>query len=100
MLASENEDIWEELVQEEWETPAARKKTQAGTFVYASKGPNIPEDGVPVICDFGEAKFGDGPFIGEVMPDLYRAPEIILYIRWTNKIDIWALGLMVRMFGK
>jgi len=29
------------------------------------------------------------------MPDLHRAPEIILGIPWNEKIDIWALGLMI-----
>lgn len=30
------------------------------------------------------------------MPDLYRAFEIWLGRSWTNKIDIWAMGFMVR----
>ena len=38
---------------------------------------------------------GSVAFFGEVMPDLYRAPEVILYIPWKEKIDIWGLGLMV-----
>lgn len=29
------------------------------------------------------------------MPDLYRAPEILLGLPWDNRIDIWALGLTV-----
>lgn len=64
---------------------------------YASTGLEIPDDpGDPVISDFGDAQYGEGDFDGEVMPDLYRAPEIILGIPWDEKIDIWALGLMVR----
>ncbi|KAJ3946659.1 uncharacterized protein N0V96_003032 [Colletotrichum fioriniae] len=60
------------------------------------KGLEIPDDpGDPVISDFGDAQYGEGDFDGEVMPDLYRAPEIILGIPWDEKIDIWALGLMV-----
>jgi len=56
----------------------------------------MPDDlGPPVIADFGDAEIGSGPFVGEVMPDLYRAPEIILGILWDEKIDIWALGLIV-----
>lgn len=53
------------------------------------------DPGEPTFCDFGDAKFGDGPFEGEVMPDLYRAPEIVLGIPWDEKIDIWSFGLMV-----
>lgn len=29
------------------------------------------------------------------MPNLYRAPEILLRIAWAEKIDIWALGLLI-----
>jgi len=29
------------------------------------------------------------------MPDLYRAPEIVLGVEWNEKIDIWSVGLMV-----
>jgi len=74
--------------------PQARAK--APKIVYISTAIEMPDDlGPPVITDFGGAKIGSGPFVGEVMPDLYRAPEIILGIPWDEKIDIWALGLMV-----
>ncbi|TVY45573.1 Serine/threonine-protein kinase [Lachnellula subtilissima] len=29
------------------------------------------------------------------MPDLYRAPEIVLGVHWNEKIDIWSVGLMI-----
>lgn len=32
---------------------------------------------------------------GDVMPDIYRAPEVILGMDWDSKIDIWCVGLMV-----
>ena len=48
-----------------------------------------------VLCDFGDAQFGGGKYCGDVMPDLYRAPEIVLGIPWDEKIDIWSVGLMV-----
>jgi serine/threonine-protein kinase SRPK3 len=50
-----------------------------------------------VLCDFGDAQFGakGGKYNGEVMPDLYRAPEIVLATAWDEKIDIWSIGCMV-----
>ncbi|KAL1847252.1 hypothetical protein VTK73DRAFT_10387 [Phialemonium thermophilum] len=94
MLSTQEANFWDELVEEEWTSPSPRKVV-GDRVIYESKDVDIPDDGMPVICDFGEAKVGDGPFIGEVMPDLYRAPEIILYIPWNEKIDIWGFGLMV-----
>ena len=29
------------------------------------------------------------------MPGIYRAPEVILYMDWDCKIDIWSIGTMV-----
>ena len=33
------------------------------------------------------------------MPDVYRAPEVILQIDWDKKIDIWAIGTMVSPYS-
>lgn len=51
--------------------------------------------GLPAICDFGSARIGT-THTGDVMPGQYRAPEVILDMAWDTKIDIWALGLIVR----
>lgn len=48
----------------------------------------------PVICDFGSARIGDKQ-TGDVMPGVYRAPEIVMGMEWDSKIDIWAVGVMV-----
>lgn len=54
-------------------------------------------DGVAVLTDFGTAKMGQPQerFRGDVMPDIYRAPEVILGMEWDCKIDIWSVGVMV-----
>ena len=71
-------------------------KVDGPRTIYSSVQLDMPDDpGQPMICDLGHARFGDGPFEGEVMPDLYRAPEIVLRIPWNDKLDIWCLGLMV-----
>ncbi|ATY59030.1 serine threonine [Cordyceps militaris] len=96
MLAITDQTFFDEVVASEWASPSARK-IDGDRVIYASTGLEIPDDpGFPIISDFGDAQFGEMPFIGEVMPDLYRAPEIILKVPWDEKIDIWALGLMVR----
>lgn len=29
------------------------------------------------------------------MPDIYRAPEVILNMSWDYKVDIWNVGMVV-----
>ncbi|KAL2276344.1 hypothetical protein FJTKL_00946 [Diaporthe vaccinii] len=54
------------------------------------------EIGTPKLIDLGEARFGQDTYAEQVMPDLYRAPEVLLGLPWDAKIDIWALGLTMR----
>ncbi|KAI1914233.1 hypothetical protein LOZ65_005679 [Ophidiomyces ophidiicola] len=30
----------------------------------------------------------------DIMPDVYRAPEIVLKMPWDNKVDIWSMGMV------
>ena len=95
MLSVADASMWDEVIQEEHDTPSPRK-IDGNRTIYSSVELDMPDDpGQPVLSDFGDAKFGPGPFEGEVMPDLYRAPEIVLGISWNEKIDIWSFGLMV-----
>ena len=48
-----------------------------------------------ILTDFGSARMGQEKHRGDVMPDVYRAPEVILDMEWDSKIDIWSVGLMV-----
>lgn len=51
----------------------------------------------PVITDFGAARLGNPgqKYRGDVMPGVFRAPEIIAAMEWDSQIDIWAFGVMV-----
>jgi serine/threonine protein kinase len=31
------------------------------------------------------------------MPDVYRAPEVVLDMPWSYPIDIWSLGMVVSL---
>lgn len=85
-------EIFEENVQAE---PSLRK-VDGNRIIYESRQLEVPDNpGIPTLCDFGDAQFGKVEYLGEVMPDLYRAPEIVLGIPWNEKIDIWSVGLMV-----
>ncbi|RMY25836.1 hypothetical protein D0866_11004 [Hortaea werneckii] len=51
----------------------------------------------PVITDFGHARLGDPgqKYSGDVMPGVFRAPEVIAGMEWDSQIDIWSVGVMV-----
>lgn len=51
----------------------------------------------PVITDFGHARLGDPgqKYLGDVMPGVFRAPEVIAGMDWDSQIDIWSVGVMV-----
>ncbi|KAK7398405.1 hypothetical protein QQX98_012223 [Neonectria punicea] len=68
-------------------------KIRAGRTIYQSQPLPITH-GMPVLCDFGQARIGD-KHSGDVMPDFYRAPEVILGMEWDSKIDIWSMGVMI-----
>ena len=94
MLGLEDDSVLREFEEEEWKEPSARK-FDGDYVIYASRELEIPDDTGPfVLCDFGDAHYGENEHVGEVMPDLYRAPEIVLGIPWKEKIDIWSVGLM------
>lgn len=54
--------------------------------------------GRPVLSDFGEARFGQEDYSGDIQPFIYRAPEVALRMRWDSKVDIWSAGMLVSFF--
>lgn len=55
----------------------------------------LPRGGLPILADFGEARFGDKELIDDIMPNVYRAPEVILRSSWSYKVDIWDVAMVV-----
>lgn len=50
----------------------------------------------PILADFGKATFDDASNTDWIMPDQYRAPEVLLGAPWEFGVDIWSFGIMVR----
>jgi hypothetical protein len=50
----------------------------------------------PQFCGLGEARLGADRQQGDIMPDVYRAPEVVLDMTWDYKVDIWNVGMVVR----
>ena len=53
--------------------------------------------GRPIITDFGEARFGQAEYGDDIQPFQYRAPEVVFGLPWSYKVDIWNVGVLVRM---
>jgi serine/threonine-protein kinase SRPK3 len=88
-----DESIFSEYVQDECDYPVPRK-VLSDRIVYASR-PVPLTTGVPVLCDLGEARFGDEEHREDIMPTVYRSPEVILGMEWSYKVDIWGLAMTV-----
>jgi serine/threonine-protein kinase SRPK3 len=83
--------------QQEQNSPCARK-SDGERVIYVSRRlvPSIYSYGLPVLCDFGEARLRDYDNMADIQPYQYRAPEVIFEIPWDEKVDIWNVGVMVR----
>lgn len=101
MLTVEDLTMLERFERAEIDEPSPRKPVDTSRTVYKSRRFPKPKDdryGLPILCDFGEARIGEtqesGPF---VQPHIYRAPEVIFEMPWGPPIDIWNLGGLVRV---
>ncbi|KAM3495664.1 hypothetical protein MY3957_001032 [Beauveria namnaoensis] len=73
---------------------ASTRKVLGDRTIYLSR--QTPKtDGDPVLADLGSARFGQEQYEGDIMPLVYRAPEVILGMGWSSKVDIWSVGVMV-----
>ncbi|KAJ5675364.1 hypothetical protein N7462_008261 [Penicillium macrosclerotiorum] len=85
--------ILDQIEEGELKMPIARKVLDDSRQLYFSRPVPIAT-GLPVLSDFGEARIGKTKQRGDVMPGIYRAPEVILEMEWNEKIDIWSIGVM------
>lgn len=82
------------LEKTEFSSPGLRKQLD-GRTIYLSRLLK-PQNGLLLLSDFGEARIGPGPHDTDIMPAMYRAPEVLLRIQWSYQVDIWSVGLTVR----
>jgi serine/threonine-protein kinase SRPK3 len=76
--------------------PAPRKTVEDGHVIYVTRRMPL-RNNPPLLCDFGEARFKEeaGTPGEDIMPDLYKAPEVILDMEWDFKVDVWNMGMVV-----
>ncbi|EAW16922.1 putative protein kinase [Aspergillus fischeri NRRL 181] len=93
LLGIKDETILSKFEIAEFESPVPRK-TLGNRTIYLSR-PLPISYGTPVLCDLGEARLGTEKQQGDIMPDIYRAPEVILDMSWDYKVDIWNVGMVI-----
>lgn len=104
LLRIQDPDVLRDMEESELVYPSARKITSE-TAVFASRRAPGPYDrwlgrkSATVLCDFGEARPGKSSHTGLIQPAPFRAPEVLLEIPWSEPIDIWNLGCMVRSYA-
>jgi serine/threonine protein kinase len=97
MFVIKNTSTWSRIAQMENETPSARKVLPDRSIYESHDIPDAQCVPPPIIADFGHARMGEPEqkFRGRIIPDFYRAPEVILGMEWDCKVDMWSIGLMV-----
>ncbi|KAI9375122.1 kinase-like protein [Aspergillus egyptiacus] len=90
LLGIDDDSVLSQMEEEEISDPAPRKILHDRT-IYAARGMPLTR-GEPLLSDLGEARVAEGKQTGLIMPDAYRAPEVILGMEWDNKVDIWAVA--------
>ncbi|KAI9678157.1 MAG: hypothetical protein M1817_006102 [Caeruleum heppii] len=95
LMAIEDESILVDFEEAERTDPSPRK-IDGGRVTHTSRELRASRNhGRPVLCDFGEARFGEKDYDDDIQLYLYRAPEVILQVRWDNKVDIWNVGVLI-----
>jgi serine/threonine protein kinase len=87
--------ILEEFEEQELNDPSPRKPI-GKSFIFKSRDLAWDQDpGHPILCDFGEARYGKTSYTDPIQPSAYRSPEVMFGVPWTSSVDIWNVGVMV-----
>ncbi|KAI5276006.1 protein kinase [Aureobasidium subglaciale] len=95
LLGFEDMSLFSKIEQLERDHPSPRKSS-SDRSIHLSHGMPIMNR-APMISDFGAARLGvpGQKHSGDVMPGVYRAPEVILGMEWDSRIDIWSVAVMI-----
>ncbi|MCJ1256787.1 hypothetical protein MMC24_004611 [Lignoscripta atroalba] len=95
LMGVDDESIFSDYEKEELEHPVPRKIIIGDDRIIYLSRPLSLTFGPPVLCDLGEARLGDEEHDDDIMPDVYRAPEVILGMKWSYQVDIWSVAMVV-----
>lgn len=95
LLGVHDDSVLAKFEQNEISNPCPRKELDDRT-IYLSR-PMPLTKGEPSITDLSEARFGDQTHTDRIMPNVYRAPEVILCHPWSYPVDVWGFGMVVSL---
>jgi serine/threonine-protein kinase SRPK3 len=88
LVGATDDTPFSQLEKDEQARPVARKILPDRT-IYMSR-PVPRTNGQLILSDLGSARFGQESFTGDIMPDVYRAPEVILGMEWAcGRLGLW-----------
>ena len=93
LIGATDDTPFYQLEKDEQARPVARK-VRSDRTIYMSRPVPLTK-GQLILSDLGSARFGQETFTGDIMPDVYRAPEVMLGMEWSSKVDLWSVGVMV-----
>jgi serine/threonine-protein kinase SRPK3 len=98
-LPDDGTDILTRLVDAEKKEPGAQKIVNDRVTIYTSRSMDYKEEVVyPILADLGMAVFGETEYSHTIQPIPYRAPEVILGMKWNESVDIWNFGVLVSIY--
>ncbi|PWY75276.1 U4/U6 small nuclear ribonucleo protein PRP4 [Aspergillus sclerotioniger CBS 115572] len=92
LLPTPEPEALSKFEEREIKMPSPRKVLQDRTIYKSSRFP--PGSGLPLLSDFGEARLSNEKNDDDIMPNPYRAPEVILRASWDYKVDIWSVAMI------
>ncbi|OAX83200.1 CMGC protein kinase [Emergomyces africanus] len=96
LLPVSNLFYYKEFEDGEFNDPSYRKIYKDRT-IYGSRSMSQSLEGLALICDFGDARFGDQEHDDLIMPEPYRSPEVLMQMKWSYPVDIWSFGMVVSL---
>ncbi|KAF7180678.1 hypothetical protein CNMCM7691_009969 [Aspergillus felis] len=83
LLPTPSSEALSEFEEREIKEPSARKVLNDRAIYVSARFST--GSGLPLLSDFGEARFSDGENKADIMPNPYRAPEVILKSDWITR---------------
>jgi hypothetical protein len=95
LLGIHDDSVLAKFEQYEMKNLCPRKELDDRTICLSRPMPLTK--GEPSITDLSDARFGDAKHTHRIMPNVYRAPEVILGLPWSYPVDIWGFGMVVSL---